>query len=186
MDQAPIRLRPVREDDLAMFRRFAIEPGLIGLDWTGFKDPQAPARRYAEDSFLGAESGRLMVEVRPDEVAAGFVSWGQRDFGGPTKHWEIGIALLPEWRGQGIGWRAQAMLADYLFTHTPLQRIQAGTHPENIAEQKSLVKAGFQWEGVVRACEFRDGRWCDGYLYSRLRNDPFEWPDADGAQTGRR
>ncbi|MEU3455981.1 GNAT family protein [Micromonospora sp. NPDC006766] len=152
MAEHSIRLRPVVEEDLAMFRRFATEPGLIGLDWTGFKDPQEPARRYAG--------------------AAGFVSWALRDFGGFTKHWEIGTALLPEWRGHGIGWRAQAMLCDYLFTHTPLQRIQAGTHPENIAEQRSLVKAGFQLEGVVRACEFRDGRWCDGYLYSRLRSDP--------------
>jgi len=173
-----IRLRPVVEDDLAMFRRFATEPGLIGLDWTGFKDAQEPARRFAVDGYLGADStspgssSRLMVEVEEEQVAAGFVSWGLRDFGGPTRHWEIGIALLPEWRGLGIGWQAQAMLCDYLFTHTPLQRIQAGTHPENIAEQKSLVKAGFQLEGVVRACEFRDGRWCDGYLYSRLRNDP--------------
>ena len=83
-----------------------------------------------------------------------------------------GNALLPEWRGKGIGWRAQAMLCPYLFKHTPFQRIQARTHPENIAEQKSLVKAGFQLEGVVRACEFRDGRWFDGYLYSRLRDDP--------------
>jgi hypothetical protein len=48
--------------------------------------------------------------------------------------------------------------------------------PENIAEQKSLVRAGFQLEGVVRACEFRDGRWCDGYLYSRLRDDPSPLP----------
>src|SRR5437773_3391235 len=59
--------------------------------------------------------------------------------------------LLPEWRGRRIGWRAQAMLCDYLFGHTPAQRIQAGTHPENIAEQKSLEKAGFTLEGVVRA-----------------------------------
>jgi RimJ/RimL family protein N-acetyltransferase len=85
---------------------------------------------------------------------------------------EIGIALLPEWRGRGIGWRAQAMMCDYVFSHTPVQRIQAGTHPENTAEQKALVKAGFQLEGVVRACEFRAGRWRDGYLYSRLRDDP--------------
>ena len=167
-----IRLRPVVEDDLVMFRRFATEPGLIGLDWTGFKDAHAPARRFAEDSYLGTTSGRLMVEIDSQQVAAGFVSWAERDFGGPTKHWEIGIALLPEWRGQGIGWRAQAMLSEYLFKHTPFHRIQAGTHPENIAEQKSLVKAGFQLEGVVRACEFRDGRWCDGYLYSRIRTDP--------------
>jgi RimJ/RimL family protein N-acetyltransferase len=176
MSEVSIRLRPVVEDDLAMFRRFATEPGLIGLDWNGFKDSREPARRLAADGYLGAESSRLMVEVEREQVAAGFVSWGLRDFGGPTKHWEIGIALLPDWRGQGIGWRAQRMLCDYLFKHTPCQRIQAGTHPENIAEQNSLVKAGFQLEGVIRACEFRDGRWCDGYLYSRLRDDPTTAP----------
>jgi [ribosomal protein S5]-alanine N-acetyltransferase len=172
MTGIPIRLRPVTEADLAMFRRFATEPYLIGLDWTGFRDAREPARRFAADGYLAADGGRLMVEVERDAAAAGFVSWSLRDFGGPTKHWEIGIALLPEWRGHGIGWRAQAMLCDYLFLHTPLQRIQAGTHPENLAEQKSLAKAGFTLEGVVRACEFRDGRWCDGYLYSRLRDDP--------------
>lgn len=172
MGDLEIRLRPVVEEDLAMFRRFLTEPGLIGLDWTGFRDAQQPAKRFAADGYLGETNSRLMVEVAPEGVAAGFVSWALRDFGGPTKHWEIGIALLPEWRGRGIGWRAQAMLTDYLFTHTPMHRVQAGTHPENIAEQKSLEKAGFRLEGVVRACEFRDGRWCDGYLYSRVRDDP--------------
>ncbi|GAB3937262.1 hypothetical protein GCM10027614_15180 [Micromonospora vulcania] len=83
--------------------------------------------------------------------------------------------MLPAWRGRGIGWRAQALLCDYLFLHSPAQRIQAGTQPENVAEQRSLQKAGFQLEGVVRACEFRAGRWRDGHLYSRLRDDPSPW-----------
>jgi ribosomal-protein-alanine N-acetyltransferase len=74
--------------------------------------------------------------------------------------------------GQGLGWRAQAMLCDYLFHHTPVQRIQAGTHLENTAEQRALEKAGFTLEGTVRACEFRAGQWRDGQLYSRLRTDP--------------
>jgi RimJ/RimL family protein N-acetyltransferase len=100
------------------------------------------------------------------------VSYTSRLYGGVAPHWEIGIALLPEWRGRGIGWRAQAMLCDYLFSHTPVQRIAAATHGENTAEQKSLVKAGFQLEGVIRASEFRAGQWRDGYLYSRLRDDP--------------
>jgi len=153
-----------------MFRRFATEPGLIGLDWAGFRDAQAPARRFAIDGFLGADDGRLMVDVAGD--AAGYVSYLAGSYADLAKYWEIGIVLLPEWRGRGIGWRAQAMLCDYLFTHTPVQRIQAGTHPENLAEQRSLEKAGFQLEGVVRACEFRAGQWRDGYLYSRLRDDP--------------
>ena len=171
-----IRLRPVTEADLDMFRRFAVEPGLIGLDWAGFRDPKAVQRRFDTDSYLGEDDGRLIVAVaagtEPGGEAAGLVSYRRRHYGGRSYHWEIGIALLPEWRGQGIGWRAQAMFCSYLFEHTPVQRIQAGTHPENLAEQKSLEKAGFTFEGVVRACEFRAGRWRDGYLYSRLRNDP--------------
>jgi RimJ/RimL family protein N-acetyltransferase len=165
-----VTLRPVAEDDLAMFRRFAVEPGLIGLDWAGFRDAQAPARRFAVDGYLGADDGRLIVAV--DDERAGFVSYSAGLYGGVAKHWDVGIALLPEWRGRGIGWRAQAMLCDYLFAHTPAQRIQAGTHAENVAEQKSLAKAGFQLEGVIRACEFRAGQWRDGWLYSRLRDDP--------------
>jgi [ribosomal protein S5]-alanine N-acetyltransferase len=64
------------------------------------------------------------------------------------------------------------MLCDHLFTHTPAQRIEAGTHPENVAEQRALVKAGFRLEGVMRAVEWRAGAWRDGLLYSRLRSDP--------------
>jgi len=172
MTESSIVLRPVVDDDLAMFRRFATEPGLIGLDWAGFRDPQAQVRRFQTDGYLGPDDGRLMIDIGSERVAAGFVSWHAGSFGGVAKHWEIGIVLLPEWRGRGIGWRAQSQLCDYLFSHTPVQRIQAGTHPENVAEQKSLQKAGFRLEGVVRACEFRAGEWRDGYLYSRLRSDP--------------
>ncbi|MEV6970969.1 GNAT family protein [Hamadaea sp. NPDC051192] len=171
MSDPQVSLRPVAMGDLAMFRRFCLEPGLIGLDWAGFRDPEAPARRFALDSYLGEHDGRLIVEAF-DAKTAGFVSYRSGTYGGRAPYWEIGIALLPEWRGKGIGWRAQAQLCDYLFTHTPAQRVQAGTHPENLAEQSSLVKAGFQLEGTVRACEFRAGAWHDGYLYSRLRADP--------------
>jgi ribosomal-protein-alanine N-acetyltransferase len=169
-----VRLRPVAEADLDMFRRFCTEPFLVGLDWGGFRDAEAPARRFATDGYLGTENGRLMVdaEVDRERVTAGMVSYVENLYGGVAKHWEIGIALLPEWRGRGIGWRAQAMLCDYLFSHTPVQRIQAATHAENAAEQRSLEKAGFQLEGVIRAGEFRAGQWRDGYLYSRLRDDP--------------
>jgi ribosomal-protein-alanine N-acetyltransferase len=176
-----IELRPVGEGDLGLFRRFAVEPGLIGLDWGGFRDAQAPVRRYAEDGFLGAEDGRLIV--RADDETAGFVMWTSGSYDRLTKYWEIGIALLPEYRGRGIGWRAQATLTDYLFEHTPVQRIQAGTHPENLAEQKSLEKAGFRLEGVIRAAEFRAGKYRDGYLYSRLRDDPGPVVD-NGSVTG--
>jgi ribosomal-protein-alanine N-acetyltransferase len=154
-----------------MFRRFASEPGLIGLDWAGYTDPEAPGRRLAADGYLGGDDGRLIVEVEPEKAAAGFVSWQGASYGAAGRHWVIGIALLPQWRGRGVGWRAQALLCDYLFRHTPAQRIEAATHPENVAEQKALEKVGFQREGVIRAAEFRAGAWRDGYVYGLLRSD---------------
>lgn len=165
-----VKMRAVEETDLSLFRRMAVEPDLVGNNWYGFRDAGAAGRRFAKDGFLGPDDGRLMIDV--DGETVGLLSWIAGEFGPNGRYWDIGILLLPECRGRGVGWRAQAMLCDYLFDNTMVQRIQAGTQPENIAEQKSLVKAGFQLEGVIRAAEFRSGRWHDGLLFSRLRTDP--------------
>lgn len=165
-----IRLRPVTATDLEFLERFVREPGLIGPDWAGFRPVAGVRRRFEEDEFLGPDDGRLIVEA--DREAAGFVSWHSRVYAGVLGCWEIGIALLPEWRTKGLGWRAQDQLCAYLFEHTPAKRIEAGTQPENAAEQRSLLKAGFTREGVIRSAEFRGGRWRDGILFSRLRSDP--------------
>src|SRR5262245_64911061 len=116
-----------------------------------------------------------MVEVGVDErepATAGLVSWRQTGVA-VTRYWNIGIMLLPEWRRRGVGWRAQAMLCDYLFAHSPVERIEAGTQPDNVGEQKALVKAGFRHEGVLRSAEFRDGAYRDVWIYGRLRADPY-------------
>ena len=53
-----IRLRPVTEADLGMFRRFVVEPGLIGLDWSGFRDPKAVQRRFDTEGTIRAAEFR--------------------------------------------------------------------------------------------------------------------------------
>jgi RimJ/RimL family protein N-acetyltransferase len=63
------------------------------------------------------------------------------------------------------------MLAEYLFAHTTVHRIEANTEIDNLAEQRALEKAGFTREGVIRAGGWRDGRWRDGVRYSLLRTD---------------
>jgi RimJ/RimL family protein N-acetyltransferase len=164
-------LRPVAANDLPLLQRFQVEPGLVGLDWAGYRDAGAVNRRFAQDGYLGDEDGSLMVDDGTAPGAAGFVNFRNKQYVN-VRHWEIGIALLPERRGQGLGWRAQALLCQYLFQHTPAWRIEASTHEENRAEQHALQKAGFQLDGVVRAVEYRDGAYRNGYLYSRLRSDP--------------
>ena len=75
--------------------------------------------------------------------------------------WNIGIDLIPEGRGQGYGTEAQRLLADYLFAATEVNRVEASTDVENLPEQRSLEKAGFIREGVVRGAQFRAGTYHD-------------------------
>ena len=73
---------------------------------------------------------------------------------------------------RGVGTAAQRLLADYLFATTPANRLEATTEVDNVAEQRALEKAGFVREGVLRGRGFLRGRWRDGMMYARLRDDP--------------
>lgn len=92
-------------------------------------------------------------------------SWGPDALAG----WSLAIGLVPSARGRGIGTRAQRLLAEYLFDHTRVERIQAWTDCANLAEQRALEKAGFVREGVLRSAVWRGGQWHDSVLYSLLR-----------------
>jgi [ribosomal protein S5]-alanine N-acetyltransferase len=165
-------LRPIEEADLDVLSRYSTDPEAGGeFEWTGFKDPKAVRRRWEEDGWLGAEHGLLAVECAGS--LAGEVSYKDRSQGvAKGAVYEIGIALLPEHRGHGVGTTAQRLLVEYLFDTTPAHRLQAYTEVENFSEQRALEKVGFEREGVLRATHFRAGAWRDSILYALLRLRP--------------
>ncbi|MFI7341555.1 GNAT family N-acetyltransferase [Streptomyces sp. NPDC050085] len=172
-------LRPVYEDDLPVLERFLTDPEVATpFQWFGWKDPSLFRRRWQEDGLLGEDGGQLMVASGAQ--AHGFVAWRKQFSSRTSQYWVVGIQLLPESRGRGIGTRAQELLVRHLFAHTQVQRIQADTDVDNVAEQRALEKAGFTREGTLRDFVFRDGRWRDCVLYSILRGDLAEDP-AEGA-----
>lgn len=178
-----VRLRPVREEDLAVFDRILFDPDAIGpFQWYGWRDPNRYRRRWAENGMLTDERGTLLV-VRGDD-SLGFVSWHKVATSMSSYCWNMGIALLPEFHGRGYGTRAQDLLVRYLFAHTQVRRIEAGTDVENIAEQRALEKVGFEREGVLRGHSFRLGAWHDTVLYSVLRGEvPVSTPLLRPAET---
>jgi RimJ/RimL family protein N-acetyltransferase len=166
-----VRLRPVTEEDLEPFEQMFLDPEAIGtFNWTGFHDPRIWRKRWEENRLLGPERWVLIVES-PAGERAGFISWRMVNPDSPYQCWEFGISLWPQWRGRGFGAEAQRQLVRYLFAHTQLNRIQASTSVDNIAEQRALEKAGFTREGVIRGMAFRDGAWHDELIYGVIRSD---------------
>jgi RimJ/RimL family protein N-acetyltransferase len=168
-----LRLRPVRRADLDTLERWSADPEAQGHhNWFGFAPDGQLRRRFDQDGLLGEDRGNLLVEL-DDGTLAGDVSYFAVHHGpNPgSRALNVGIALLPEHRGHGHGAEAQRRLAAYLFAHTTVERLEASTDVENLAEQRALERAGFTREGVLRHAQFRDGGFRDLVLYSRLRGD---------------
>ncbi|MDQ7906156.1 GNAT family protein [Phytohabitans sp. ZYX-F-186] len=177
MDEARVLLRPATAADFWLFERQAVEPEAGGdFNWSGFRDVHAIRRRFDENGLITPDGGCLIVVH--DGAAAGNVVWTKTRYGAPDWWcWTIGIALLPEHRGAGVGTLAQKRLAAYLLDTSPSPRVEAYTDVENLAEQRALEKAGFAREGVLRATQFRGGRWRDMAMYSLVRpqQTPATW-----------
>jgi ribosomal-protein-alanine N-acetyltransferase len=173
-----IALRAFTERDLPFLDRLGTDIDALGVfEWGGFEDVRRRRRRWELDGFIGDDSTALAV-VLPDDTVAGYVSWrrGQRDLpGDPCR--EIGCALLPEHRGQGLGTAAQRLVVAHLFAYTQVERLEALTDAENLAEQKALLRIGFQLDGVLRHMFFQHGTWRDHHVYSLLRG---EWTSPVG------
>ncbi|MEE8600125.1 GNAT family N-acetyltransferase [Euzebya tangerina] len=165
-------LRAFTEEDVTGFKRYwdQLEPA-TDRDGMSYASTTKDDQSFAEDGFLSDERGRLAVIA--DGTFAGFVGWRRRQNAGNSMAWcwNIGVGILRDHRGQGIGTAAQAQLVDYLFATTPVERIEASTDEENLAEQHVLESLGFTREGVLRAGNFAQGRWRDMVMYSILRSE---------------
>lgn len=165
-----IELRPATETDLPLLHRLISDPAATGdYEWHGYSDPHLWRRRWEENGLLGQDSGALMIAASDESI--GFVAWHKHSTGRSSFCWNIGIAIAPEARGLGHGTKAQRQLAEYLFSHTQTNRVEAGTEVNNMAEQRALEKAGFVKEGIMRGATFQGGQWHDAIIYSILRSD---------------
>jgi RimJ/RimL family protein N-acetyltransferase len=174
-----VTLRVAREDDLPMLEELTQDPERTGeFEWFGWSDLRRWRRGWDENGLMSTDGGTLIVTSGEERL--GFVNWRRQQVTVAGFCYEIGIILLPEARGQGVGAQAQRLLSRHLFAHSTVHRIWAATETGNIAEQRSLEKVGFTREGVIREGGWRDGAWRDGVIYSLLRTDPA----AEGLMSG--
>ena len=167
-----VRLRDVTLDDADLLDAWNADPSASGEfnDFGG--SPKSIDRdALARGPLRNERNGQLVIERVADGKPIGTVGWHAVGYGPnpQSSAWNVGIALLPEARGQGHGTDAQALLAAYLFQNTDVNRIEAQTDVDNIAEQRSLEKAGFVREGTARGAQFRSGAYHDLVTYSILR-----------------
>jgi RimJ/RimL family protein N-acetyltransferase len=155
-DLTSVRLRPVHPDE-------RLPDSSSEWDQWGEKDPEAMAlrmRRWAV--VIDRADGETVV----GDMTAHVVWYGATR---GSAAYNIGISLVPEHRGRGLGSVAQRALADLLHAEGVV-RVEASTDVNNLAERRSLEKAGFAFEGIARSAQARADGQHDLAVYSSIIN----------------
>jgi RimJ/RimL family protein N-acetyltransferase len=74
---------------------------------------------------------------------------------------EIGLSLLPEWRGKGIGTELMHHLIDWAKQTGTIKRIELEVFAYNEKAIRIYERLGFEHEGRRRKAFFRDGEYLD-------------------------
>jgi RimJ/RimL family protein N-acetyltransferase len=169
-----VLLREAAPADIQVLEEWAADPARYEGE---FNDFDIPPRAYRDEILAGRTitetRGMLIVERVDTPGPVGAVSWHAVSYGPNPQSvsWNIGVSLVPELRGKGLGTEAQRLLAEFLFATTPVHRVEASTDVANLPEQRALAKAGFLREGVARGAQYRAGEWHDMVVFARLRDD---------------
>jgi RimJ/RimL family protein N-acetyltransferase len=172
---ARVRLREATLADADIVDARAGDPAMTG-EFNDLGQPKATplAENLANGKRLvGPERGVLLIIRIEDDAIIGDIGWHPVSYGPNerSRALNIGISLIPDARGHGYGTEAQRLIAEVLFDLYDIERIEASTDVDNIAEQRSLEKAGFTREGVIRRAQFRAGTHHDLVGYSIVRAD---------------
>ncbi len=84
---------------------------------------------------------------------------------------EIGYAIAPAHSGRGFATAICRAIIDLVFSHLPLNRIQAHYLAGNLASGRVMEKSGMTREGTLRLFIVHRGQPTDVIMYSILREE---------------
>jgi RimJ/RimL family protein N-acetyltransferase len=112
----------------------------------------------------------LHLAIEADGILVGDLQLRHCDWTTPPGAWDLGIELAEDLRGKGFGTQALIAAAQYAF-EKGAHRIQGSTDDSNHAMRRAFEKAGWRYEGVLKALFIEDGVPHDYHSYAITKFD---------------
>lgn len=131
------------------------------------------ATKEQMDYFESLYANRMGIwwKITDKESGTPFGGIGMNNYQMAFNRAEIGYWLLPEHWGRGIISEALPVMIDYLFREWGLHRIEGVVEEGNSNSARVLERAGFVYEGTLRDCELKKGRYISLMMFSLLATD---------------
>lgn len=171
---ARLLLRPMQQQDLALFTRLSCDPEVIQFIREA-PDAEALAEMFKTrcEPWFGAEGQWLCLTVIVTETQQAIGSVGLKLSCEKSRIAEVGYTFLPESQGKGYAREAVRRVFDFAFNSLQLHRVSALCDVDNHSSYKLMEAMGMQREARLRDNYFRFGQHRDEYVYGILR---CEWP----------
>lgn len=163
-----VRLRRWRQDDQGCVAAAATDPAITTITtvppvWTPAAGRAFVHRQWSRlDDGLGVS---LAVARAATGEAVGLVILQSRPHPGVAG---LGYWIVPDARRAGLAARAARLICTWALERPDVHRVEALTHIDNTASQRTLLAAGFDREGTLRRLFERDGARVDGVMFSRI------------------
>jgi len=162
-----VRLRPWRNEDLAMLTELRNDI-LVQAQLLARPRGNRPEEVLCWLQSQNEQMNRLffIIASRENDQVVGFIQITDLDH--IDGHANLGICLISQARGRGIGSQAIALVIDYLRDHWRLRKLYLRVRADNTAAIRCYEKVGFERCGLLRQHCFHEGRWLDVVLMERF------------------
>ena len=83
---------------------------------------------------------------------------------------EIGFWLISDFWGKGIMKEAMPLICNYGFVKLGLHRIEGIVETENTNCKRAMAKLDFEYEGTMKECEIKNGKFISLDIYAKLND----------------
>lgn len=170
IDYGEVALRARESGDVAVLHRELYDDVVTrtradGRAWRPLTLEQSPYRVDAGDEQVEA----FTVIERATGAIAGEAALWQVDLHNRAAN--VGIALVPAFRGRGLAMPTLGALCSYAFDLRGLHRLQLETTADNEPMQRAAARVGFDGEGRRRESQWVAGRFVDVVVFGMVEED---------------
>ena len=155
-----IKLRPWRDEDLLFLTSIrndvVLQAGLMSRARGSRKEQVIEWLQGHRDNL---NSMMFIISERECDQPRGYIQIN--DLNLLDAHAEMGICLIEEAQGKGLGGQAIKLIAMYLRDHWRVRKLILRVGAKNAAALKCYEKAGFERCGLLKQHVFISGEWQD-------------------------
>ena len=168
-----VYLRGLERSDLKLLHEMQNDEEV--MEWARFRPDHMVSmeeleKEYGEELRGNSPTRRTFAIVQ--KKTGGVVGWAIIRWWRPfSTSAEVGLALVKESRGKGLGAEVTRLLTELAFDQYNMHKVELFTRADNKAMIGSAEKSGYRLEGRIRETLYFNGRFQDGVMMGVLREE---------------